>query len=451
MISKVLIANRGEIAVRAIRACRNQGIATVAVFSTADRDSLHVSLADEAVCIGPPAAAKSYLNIPVLLSAAHIMGCDAVYPGYGFLAENPEFAAQCQDAGLIFIGPTAQVMELMGNKAKARTAMAEAGVPIIPGSLVLTDPEVALTAARQIGFPVMIKASAGGGGKGMRACFSEPEFIKDFPLAKNESKMAFGNDDMYLEKLIARPRHIEIQVLADQYGHILAFDERDCSMQRNHQKMVEESPSPYITEAIRQTMKQAATEVALAAGYVGAGTVEFIVNEDRSFYFMEMNTRIQVEHPVTEMVSGLDLVEWQIKIAQGEVLSITSADLLRLGHAIECRINAEDPSQGFRAAPGRVTALHLPGGNGVRIDTALYQGYLIPPDYDSLIAKVIVLGQSRDAALLKMDAVLDEMVISGIATNLDFQAELIRTRHFRSGDADTTFVEDYLRAKKATV
>lgn len=445
MIARVLIANRGEIAVRAIRACKNLGIETVAVYSTADRASLHVRLADSAVCIGPPQAVASYLNIPAVLSAAIMTGCDAVYPGYGFLAENPLFAAQCKETGLHFIGPSAQVMELMGNKARARAAMAESGVPVIPGSPVVHSLDEALAAAAEIGFPVMIKASAGGGGKGMRACFSEAEFRQDFPLAKNEARMAFGNDDMYLEKLIGRPRHVEIQVLADQAGHIVAFDERDCSLQRNHQKLVEESPSPFITESVRAAMKKAAADAARAAGYVGAGTVEFIVNEDRSFYFMEMNTRIQVEHPVTELVSGVDLVEWQLRIAAGEALSFTGDDLPHRGHAIECRINAEDPAHKFRSSPGPVRALHLPGGNGVRVDTALYQGYVIPSDYDSLIAKVIVLGETREGALAKMDAALDEMVISGIATNLDFQAGLIRAAAFRSGQADTTFVEEYLR------
>lgn len=448
MIGKVLIANRGEIAIRAIRAARNLGIHSVAVYSTADRDSLHVRLADEAVCIGPPSSRESYLDIGAILTAARITHCDAIFPGYGFLAENPEFVRAAGEEGFIFVGPSPETMELMGSKSQARRAMEQAGVPVIPGSPVVKDMKEGLAFVQKSGFPVMIKASAGGGGKGMRASFSEEEFRKDFPLAKNEAAKAFNDDAMYIEKLIARPRHLEIQILADQAGHVAAFDERDCSMQRNHQKMVEESPSSGISEVIRREMKAAAIKAAEVAHYTGAGTVEFIMDQDLNFYFMEMNTRIQVEHPVTEMVSGIDLVEWQFRIANGEALDFASQDIPRLGHALECRINAEDPEQNFRPGPGRVTALHLPGGNGVRVETALYHGCVVPPDYDSLVAKVIVLGRDRADALARMDTALDEMVISGIRTNLDFQAELIRTDRFREGAADTTFVEEYLRNKQ---
>lgn len=448
MISKVLIANRGEIAIRAIRAARNLGILSVAVYSKADAGSLHVSLADEAICIGEAAAKDSYLNVPAVLSAAHVTGCDAIYPGYGFLAENSDFVKACREQELIFIGPSPETMELMGSKSRARSTMADSGVPVIPGSPVVESYQDALDFVRGVEFPVMIKASAGGGGKGMRASFSEEEFKKDFPMAKNEAAKAFGDDTMYIEKLIPRPRHIEIQVLADSYGHIVVFDERDCSMQRNHQKMVEESPAPMITEKIRREMKEAAVRVAEASDYTGAGTVEFILDPDMNFYFMEMNTRIQVEHPVTELVSGIDLVEWQFRIASGEPLHFTTEDIPRLGHALECRINAEDPENGFRPGPGRIKALHLPGGNGVRVDTALYPGYSVPPDYDSLVAKIIILGRDREDALKRMYTALDETVISGVSTNLNFQAELIRTEAFRSGEADTTFVEEYIRRKK---
>lgn len=448
MISKVLIANRGEIAIRAIRAARNLGILSVAVYSKTDAASLHVSLADEAICIGEAAAKDSYLNVPAVLSAAHVTGCDAVYPGYGFLAENADFVKACRDEELIFIGPSPETMELMGSKSRARSTMEDSNVPVVPGSSVVESYKEALDYVRESGFPVMIKASAGGGGKGMRASFSEEEFRKDFPMAKNEAAKAFGDDSMYIEKLILGPKHIEIQVLADKYGHVVVFDERECSMQRNHQKMVEESPAPVITETIRREMKAATVRVAKASDYTGAGTVEFILDPEMNFYFMEMNTRIQVEHPVTELISGVDLVEWQFRIASGEPLDFTTEDIPRLGHAFECRINAEDPENGFRPGPGRINALHLPGGNGVRVETALYPGYSIPPDYDSLVAKIIVLGRDRQDALNRMYTALDETVISGVSTNLNFQAELIRTDVFRSGDVDTTFVAEYIRGKK---
>lgn len=449
MIKKILIANRGEIAVRIIRAARIRGIKSVAVYSESDQNSLHVKLADESVCIGEGPAFKSYLNQERVLSAAEITGADAIHPGYGFLAENPDFVRRCEEMGIEFIGPRADVMELMGNKSMARKTMDEADVPVVPGSLEsLTKMKDALKIAEEIGFPVMIKATAGGGGKGMRAASSKESFPRQFELAQRETKLAFDDDHMYVEKLIENPRHIEIQVLGDQRGNIIALGERDCSVQRNHQKMIEESPSPFIDEKTREEMNDVAVRAAKAVGYVGAGTIEFIMDEDRNFHFMEMNTRIQVEHPVTEMVTGIDLVDWQIRIANGETLTVKQEDVELKGHAIECRINAEAPMENFRPSPGKVGHTHLPGGNGVRVDTFIYTGYEIPTDYDSMIMKIIVHSENREEALRKMAAALDETVILGIETNLDFQYQILHDPVFAKGLADTSFIGKFLKKKR---
>lgn len=449
MINKVLIANRGEIAVRIIRACRIRGIKSVAVYSESDRYSLHVKLADESICIGEGPAFKSYLNQDRVLSAAEMSGADAIHPGYGFLAENPDFVRRCEELGITFIGPKADVMELMGNKSMARKTMVEADVPVVPGSLEsLTRMKEALKIAEEIGFPVMIKATAGGGGKGMRAAFSKESFPRQFELAQRETKLAFDDDRMYVEKLIENPRHIEIQVLGDTKGNVIALGERDCSVQRNHQKMIEESPSPFIDEATRKEMNEVAVRAAKAVRYVGAGTIEFIMDEEKHFHFMEMNTRIQVEHPVTEMVTGIDLVDWQIRIANGETLTVKQEDVVLHGHSIECRINAEAPMENFRPSPGKVGDTHLPGGNGVRVDTFIYTGYEIPTDYDSMIMKIIVHSDTREEALRKMMVALDETVILGIETNLDFQYQIIQDPGFQAGMADTGFIEQFLKEKK---
>lgn len=449
MIKKVLIANRGEIAVRIIRACRIRGIKSVAVYSDSDRYSLHVKLADESICIGEGPAFKSYLNQDRVLSAAEMSGADAIHPGYGFLAENPDFVRRCEELGITFIGPKADVMELMGNKSMARKTMVEADVPVVPGSLEsLTRMKEALKIAEEIGFPVMIKATAGGGGKGMRAAFSKESFPRQFELAQRETKLAFDDDRMYVEKLIENPRHIEIQVLGDTKGNVIALGERDCSVQRNHQKMIEESPSPFIDEATRKEMNEVAVRAAKAVRYVGAGTIEFIMDEEKHFHFMEMNTRIQVEHPVTEMVTGIDLVDWQIRIANGETLTVKQEDVVLHGHSIECRINAEAPMENFRPSPGKVGDTHLPGGNGVRVDTFIYTGYEIPTDYDSMIMKIIVHSDTREEALRKMMVALDETVILGIETNLDFQYQIIQDPGFQAGMADTGFIEQFLKEKK---
>ena len=449
MIKKILVANRGEIAVRIIRAARIRGIQSVAVYSESDSMSLHVKLADESICIGEGPAYKSYLNQERILSAAEITKADAIHPGYGFLAENPDFARRCEDMGIVFIGPKAEVMELMGNKSMARKTMMEADVPVVPGSIEsITKMEDALKIAESIGFPVMIKASAGGGGKGMRAASSRESFPRQFELAQRETRLAFDDNKMYVEKLIENPRHIEIQILGDQEGNIIALGERDCSVQRKHQKMIEESPSPFIEESIRKKMNEVAVRAAKAVNYVGAGTIEFIVDSNKEFHFMEMNTRIQVEHPVTEMVTGIDLVDWQIRIANGEALTIKQEDIQLKGHSIECRINAEEPLENFRPSPGLVGHTHLPGGNGVRVDTFIYTGYEIPTDYDSMIMKIIVHSDSREEALRKMIVALDETVILGIETNLDFQYQILQNSEFIEGLADTNFIEKFLREKK---
>jgi acetyl-CoA carboxylase biotin carboxylase subunit len=441
LFNKILIANRGEIAVRIIRACRNLGIRSVAVYSKEDADSLHVQLADQRICIGEGPAKFSYLNMDSIITAAKNMGADAIHPGFGFLSENSTFVRKCQENGLVFIGPEADVMDRMGNKSQARTTMMEAGVPVVPGTKEpVYEAEVAKALARDIGYPVMIKASSGGGGKGMRVAQNEDEFEFQFNLAQRESANAFGDDTMYLERFVEDPRHVEIQIMADQLGNVVALGERDCSVQRNHQKLIEESPSPAITPETRQKMNEYAVLAAKTVGYTNAGTIEYIVDKAGNFYFIEMNTRIQVEHGVTEMVTGTDLIVEQIRVAMGEPLSFRQEDIQIRGHAIECRINAEIPEKNFMPSPGLVQMLHLPGGNGVRVDTGLYTGYRIPSEYDSMIAKVIVHAPDRQAALQKMRSALDEMVIMGVETNLDFQYQIMRNPIFCEGKADTGFI-----------
>ena len=445
MFKRVLVANRGEIAVRVIRALRALSVSSVAVYSKEDRDALHTRLADERVCIGEGAARNSYLNMDTILTVAKNTGCDAIHPGYGFLSENAHFAKKCEENGITFIGPTAEVIEEMGNKSEARRRMREAGVPVVPGSLsVLYDVGEALEEARKMGFPVMIKASSGGGGKGMRECYKEADFEKDFLTAQRESANAFSDDAMYLEKLILEPRHVEVQIMGDSYGHVVALGERDCSIQRNHQKLVEESPSPAVSEKTRKAMMEAAVKAAASVRYTGAGTIEFIMDKDGQFYFMEMNTRIQVEHGVTELLTNTDLVMEQIRVSAGEKLSYRQEDIPFLGHSIECRINAEIPEKNFMPSPGKITALHLPGGNGVRVDTALYTGYTVPMEYDSMIAKVLVLGRNREEAIQKMRVALEEMLVLGVETNLDFQYKIMRSEAFRAGKVDTGFVERFM-------
>lgn len=446
MITKILIANRGEIAVRIIRACRNLGIPSVAVYSKEDALGLHVKLADQRVCIGEGSARDSYLNMDRLIQAALNMGADAIHPGYGFLSENSEFVRRCQENGITFIGPEADVIDRMGNKSAARMTMMAAGVPVVPGTKEpVYDAEEGRKQADAIGYPVMIKASSGGGGKGMRVAVDGSDFEYQFGLAQRESANAFGDDTMYIEKFIENPRHIEIQIMADKHGSVVSLGERDCSVQRNHQKLIEESPSPAIGEQTRAEMGRYAVLAAQAVGYTGAGTVEFIVSPKGEYYFMEMNTRIQVEHGVTEMVTDTDLIAEQIRVAMGEPLSFTQADIQPRGHAIECRINAEIPEKNFMPCPGTVTALHLPAGNGVRVDTALYTGYQIPSIYDSMIAKIIVHAENRDAAIRKMRTALDETVILGIETNLDFQYQIMRHPVFCAGEADTGFIEKIMK------
>ncbi len=448
MIEKVLIANRGEIAVRIIRACRNMGIHSVAVYSKEDADSLHVQLADQRICIGEGPVRNNYLNMNLIIQAALNKGADAIHPGFGFLSENSEFARRCKQSGLIFIGPEADVIDRMGNKSQARNTMMEAGVPVLPGTKEpIYDASIGRKRANEIGYPVMIKASSGGGGKGMRVALSEEEFENQFNMAQMESANAFGDDTMYIEKFIQNPRHVEIQIMADSKGNVQALGDRDCSVQRNHQKLIEESPSPAISKKTRQKMNEYAVLAAKTVGYTNAGTVEFIVSPTGEFYFMEMNTRIQVEHGVTEMVTGTDLIIEQIKVAQGDPLSFTKDDLKLRGHAIECRINAEIPEQNFMPSPGVVKHIHLPDGNGVRVDTMLYEGYRIPSEYDSMIAKVIVHAPNRDAAIQKMISALDEMVIDGVNTNLDFQYQIMKNPVFVAGKADTGFIENVMKMK----
>lgn len=438
MYQKILIANRGEIAVRIIRACREMGIATVAICSTADKDSLHAQLADESVCIGPARPKDSYLNMEAILSAAVATGAQAIHPGFGFLSENTKFARMCMQCGIDFIGPSPETIDQMGNKAEARKTMIAAKVPVIPGTKeALTDAgEAKKLADELIGYPVIIKASAGGGGKGMRVAFSPEEFEELFTIAQQETIQAFGDNHMYLEKYLANARHIEFQILGDKKGNVVHLGERDCSIQRRHQKMVEETPATFLKEETRKKMGEAAVRAAKAVGYYSAGTIEFLVDQNNDFYFMEMNTRIQVEHPVTEMVTGIDLIKQMIRISAGESISLTQEDIEFRGHAIECRISAENPDQGFLPCAGKVETLYLPGGKGIRIDTALYQGYQVPPFYDSMLAKIIVHGESRQEAIQKMRSALGELILEGIQTNLDFQYELVGSEEFAAGNVD---------------
>ena len=444
MFRKVLIANRGEIALRVIRACKELGIRTVAVYSEADRESLHVRFADEDVCIGPPPARESYLNIPRIIAAAEITGADAIHPGYGFLAENAEFSEICERSELTFIGPTPLQIRMMGDKATARRTMRDVGVPIVPGTDAIGDPEEAMAQAAEIGFPVLIKAAAGGGGKGMRVALDADDFLRAFAMAKNEAAAAFGDDTVYVEKYLARPRHIEFQILGDQHGRVIHLGERDCSLQRRHQKLLEEAPSPALDEDLRQRMGEAAVRGAKAIDYVGAGTIEMLLNEDNSFYFMEMNTRIQVEHPVTEMCTGFDLVKEQIRAAAGLPLSMPDTPIQLRGHAIECRINAEDPSRNFAPSPGQITVFHPPGGPGVRIDTHVYAGYRVPQFYDSLLAKLIVHGATRPEAIARMRHSLASFVIEGVHTTIPFLLQVMDHPDFVSGEIDTKFLERWM-------
>ena len=441
MFRKILIANRGEIAVRIIRACREMGIATVAVYSEADREALHTQLADEAVCIGPAAATDSYLNMEQILSACIATKADAIHPGFGFLSENSRFVEMCEKCNITFIGPTAEMMDKMGNKSQARLTMIEAGVPVVPGTKEpVYDAKRGAVLAESIGYPVMIKASSGGGGKGMRIALGPDDFEENFKVAQLESVRGFGDNTMYIEKYVQEPRHIEFQIMADKFGNVVQFGERDCSIQRNHQKMIEESPSVALTPELRRRMGDAAVRAAKAVHYESAGTIEFLLDKDNNFYFMEMNTRIQVEHPVTEMVSGVDLMKEMIRVAAGEPLSVKQEDIHLQGHAMECRINAEDPAHHFRPCPGVIEEIHLPGGNGVRIDTAAYNGYEIPPFYDSMIAKVIVHGRTRQEAIDKMRSTLGELIIDGVTTNVDFQYEILDNEDFQAGEITTDFI-----------
>ena len=444
MIKKVLIANRGEIAVRVFRACRELEIEPVVVYSQADREALHVQLAERAYCIGPARSADSYLNVNAILTVAQAAGCDAIHPGYGFLSENADFADACEAAGITFIGPSGDAIRKAGSKSAARKLMQSAGVPVVPGSDGAVDTaEQAKALADSIGYPVLIKASAGGGGRGMRRVYEPEQLIPLFEEARSESLACFGSGEMYLEKLIVNPRHIEFQILGDRYGNVVHLGERDCSIQRRHQKVLEESPSAAISGELRKKMGETAVRAAKAVGYENAGTIEFLLDKDKNFYFMEMNTRIQVEHPVTEAVTDMDLIKEQIRIAAGEPLSVSQEDIRISGHAIECRINAENPEKNFMPCPGMITDIHLPGGRGVRVDTAVYNNYRIPPNYDSMILKLIVRDKDRESAIAKMRSALGELVIEGINTNLDFQYDILSDPDFQSGNVDTNFIPSH--------
>ena len=444
MFNKILIANRGEIAVRIIRACREMGIRTVAVYSEADKDCLHTLLADEAICIGPAPSSQSYLNMERILSATVAMKADAIHPGFGFLSENARFAKLCQQCNITFIGPSAEIINRMGNKSEARNTMMQAGVPVVPGSKEpVYTAEDGLVMAKEIGFPVMIKASSGGGGKGMRISRSEEDFTEHFNAAQLESVKGFSDDTMYIEKYIEKPRHVEFQIMGDKFGHVVHLGERDCSIQRRHQKVMEESPCEVISPELRKKMGEVAVKAAKAVNYENAGTIEFLLDKDKNFYFMEMNTRIQVEHPVTELVSGIDLIKEQIRVAAGEPLSVSQEDIQIKGHAIECRINAENPKKHFMPCPGRITNVHIPGGNGVRMDTHIYNDYKVPANYDSMLMKLIVYDKDRASAIAKMRSALGEVIIEGIETNIDFQYEILENEAFQKGDTDTGFIEKY--------
>ena len=446
MFSKILIANRGEIAVRVIRACKEMNIRTVAVYSQADKDSLHIRLADEAICIGPTASANSYLNIPAIISAAEITDVDAIHPGYGFLAENPHFAEICESCRIAFIGPTPENIRLMGDKMQARETMRKAGIPIVPGSQsAVKDKEEALKTAKKIGYPVIIKAAAGGGGKGMRVCHNDISLISGLMTAKSEAEASFGNPSVYIEKYVEKPRHIEIQLLADKYGRVIHLGERDCSIQRRHQKLLEESPSPAVDSKLRKKLGETAVKAAKEVKYSSAGTIEFLMDEKKNFYFMEMNTRIQVEHPVTELVTGIDIVKEQIKLAYGEKLKIQQDDIKINGSSIECRINAEDYQNNFMPSPGRIEVLNLPGGPGVRIDSHAYQGYTVSQYYDSLIAKLIVWGRDRKEAIQVMRRSLDEFTIEPIKTTISFHREVLKNPFFVKGEFSTNFINEHFK------
>ena len=444
MFDKILIANRGEIAVRIIRACREMGIKTVAVYSEADRDCLHTLLADEAICIGPAPSTQSYLNMERILTATVAMKADAIHPGFGFLSENARFAELCEKCNITFIGPSAEIINKMGNKSEARKTMMEAGVPVVPGGKeAVHEVEEARLVAEKIGYPVMIKASSGGGVKGMRISRGPEDFDANFQNAQMESVEGFSDDTMYIEKYIEKPRHIEFQIMADKYGNVVHLGERDCSIQRRHQKVLEESPSAAISEELRKRMGDTAVRAAKAVGYENAGTIEFLLDKHKNFYFMEMNTRIQVEHPVTELVSGLDLIKEQIRVAAGEPLSVSQDDIKLTGHAIECRINAENPEKNFMPCPGLITNVHVPGGNGVRVDTHIYNDYKVPANYDSMLMKLIVHGKDRTEAIAKMRSALGELIIEGIETNVDFQFDILSHEAYQAGDIDTDFIPKY--------
>lgn len=452
MFQKILIANRGEIAVRIIRACKTMGISTVAVYSNADEDALHTRLADEKICIGPENAAESYLQPERILMAAKVTNADAIHPGFGFLSESSEFVRLCKEYGIVFIGPPAEVIDAMGNKSNARNTMLLAGVPVVPGTNeVLYEETKGKTLADTIGYPVMIKADRGGGGKGMRIAWSEKEFTEQFLLAQSEAAASFSDDTMYIEKYIEHPKHIEVQILADWFGNVVHLGERDCSIQRKHQKIIEESPVFVISKKLQEQLGDSAVKAAKAAGYINAGTIEFLVDSEENYYFMEMNTRIQVEHPVTEAVTGMDLIQAQIEIAAGLPLLVRQEEIVFSGHAIECRINAESPAKNFMPHPGTVTSLHLPGGLGVRVDTALYTGYTIPPLYDSMIAKLIVHGKNRKDAIQRMKVALDELVIAGVETNASFLYSILSQPEFETGEATTAFIEELLKGREEYV
>ena len=442
MLKKVLIANRGEIAVRVIRACREMGIRTVAIYSEADKDALHVRLADQAICIGPAPSSKSYLNIKAILEAACLTGADSIHPGFGFLSENANFAKICEEMGIKFIGPNYKLIELLGNKSKAKETMKKAGVPVVPGSEgLIKSKKEAVEIAEKIKYPVILKASAGGGGKGIRIAHNKEELEKAYSLVKQEAKISFNDDSIYIEKFVENPRHVEIQVLADEHGNGIHLGERDCSVQRRNQKIIEETPASIINDETRKKMGEVAVKAVKEIGYTNAGTIEFLVDKNKDFYFMEMNTRVQVEHPVTEMVTGIDIIKEQIKIASGEKLTIKQKDVKVNGHSMEARINAENPDKNFMPCPGTITGLHIPGGNGVRVDTAIYSGYTIPPTYDSMIAKVIVHGKTREESIAKLKSAVAELVVDGITTNADFILKILDNENFKKNNYDTSFIE----------
>ena len=441
MLKKILIANRGEIAVRIIRACRELGIRTVAVYSEIDKNSLHKELADEAVCIGPAPSNKSYLNVKAIIEAACLTGCDGIHPGYGFLSENSSFAKMCDEIGIKFIGPTYKMIELMGNKSKAKETMKKAGVPVVPGSDGLVDNVLeAIKVALRIGYPVILKASSGGGGKGIRIAYNEKELVKFYDLVRQEAKISFNDDSIYIEKFIENPRHIEVQVIADEHGNVIHLGERDCTVQRNNQKMLEETPSGVITDKLRQKMGKITVSALKEIGYSNVGTIEYLLDKNKDFYFMEMNTRVQVEHPITETITGVDIIKEQLRIASGEKLQYKQDDIKFTGHSLEARINAENPYKNFMPCPGEIKELHIPGSNGVRIDTAIYPGYKIPPTYDSMIAKIIVHGKDRNESIAKMKSALGEFVIDGISTNIDFLYKILEDEDFISNNYDTSFI-----------